>query len=88
MWENTPRRYRLTLRGYLEQSRQLGSSGESGDLPLDGSALRLQLCALIGAAELLRQTEARKMSHFDETLSKRSQILVRAFHSEAVHVEL
>lgn len=60
-----------TLRGgYLEQSRELRSSGESGNLPLDGSALRLQLCALIGAAELLRQAEARKMAHFDETLSK------------------
>lgn len=49
----------LPVCGHLEQSRQLRSSGESGNLPLNGSALLLQLCALIGAAELLRQTKAR-----------------------------
>lgn len=44
---------------HLEESRQLRSSGEPWNLPLDGSALLLQLRALIGAAELLRQTKAR-----------------------------
>lgn len=39
--------------GHLEQSRQLRSSGESGDVPLDGSALLLELSALVGAAQLL-----------------------------------
>ncbi len=43
--------------GHLEQSRELCSSGETRDLPLNGFALQLQLGALIWTAELLRQTE-------------------------------
>lgn len=65
IWVNALRRTSyniLPVCGHLEQSRQLRSSRESRDLPLDDSALRLQLCALIGAAQLLRQTKVRTVN--------------------------
>lgn len=35
---------------HLEESRELGSTGEAGDVPVDGSTLQLQLSVLIRAA--------------------------------------
>lgn len=42
---------------HLKESRELSSTGEAGDVPVDGSTLQLQLSVLIGAAELLRQAD-------------------------------
>lgn len=47
---------------HLEESRELCSTGEAGDVPVDGSTVRLQLGVLIRAAKLLRQADHKKHS--------------------------
>lgn len=47
---------------HLEESRELRSAGEAGDVPVDGSTLQPQLSVLIGAAELLRQADHKNLS--------------------------
>lgn len=46
----------------LEEGRELCSTGEAGDVPVDGSTLQPQLGVLIGAAELLRQADHKNLS--------------------------